>query len=308
MTGNFTRRKFISGTAASAAGLMLAPGLQAAPKGTSAPAAYDIMREVKQYRKMDSYATSNLSAESLRYQIDFADRFGIEKLFIGLPMTEIKNTPDEFREMNARVQQTVKQYSGRFIGQFTFNPIYKKESLEEIDRCIDKGMIGSRIYHQVRINDPLFYPFIEKFIDMKMLFFMHGEVELGVGGYRMKYDAGKSPTISGADEFADAAKRYPEAMFHFPHIGGGGDWEYVCKVFKNHPNIYVDIGGSNNQENMIDFALQTLGEDRLFFGSDNSFYQAIGKILSSSMNESQKKKIFFENYNNILRRGGYHVD
>lgn len=307
MAENFTRRKFIRGTAVSAAGLMLAPDLQGTPNGTSDRAAYDIMREVKKYRKIDSYATSNLSEESLRYQIDFADRFGIEKLFIGLPMTEIKNTPEEFREMNARVQKAVRQFSGRFVGQFTFNPVYKKESLEEIDRCVDNGMVGSRVYHQVRINDPLFYPFIEKFIDMKMLFFMHGEVQLGVGSYRMKYDAGKSPTISGADEFADVAKRYPEAMFQFPHLGGGGDWEYVCKVFRNHPNIYVDVGGSNNQENMIDFALQTLGEERLFFGSDNSFYQAVGKILSSSLNESQKKKIFFENYNNILRRGGYHV-
>lgn len=307
MAENFTRRKFISGTAVSAAGLMLAPGLHNTRAGTSERSAYDIMREVKKYRKIDSYATSNLSDESLRYQIDFADRFGIEKLFIGLPMTDIKNTPEEFREMNARVQKAVKQFPGRFVGQFTFNPVYKKESLDEIDRCVDNGMIGSRIYHQVRINDPLFYPFIEKFIDMKMLFFMHGEVQLGVGGYRMKYDAGKLPTISGADEFADAAKRYPEAMFQFPHLGGGGDWEYVCKVFRNHPNIYVDVGGSNNQENMIDFALQTLGEDRLFFGSDNSFYQAIGKVLSSSTSESQKKKIFFENYNNILRRGGYHV-
>ena len=303
MAENFTRRKFIRGTAVSAAGMMLSSNLQDSP----APTAYDIMKEVRKYRKIDSYATSSLSGDNLRAQIDFADRFGIERLFIAMPMTEIRNTPDEFREMNARVRNAVKQFEGRLTGQFTFNPIYQKESLEEIDRCVGEGMVGSRVYHQVKINDPLFFPFIEKFIDLKMIFFMHGEVQLGVGGYRMKYDAGKSPTISGADDFAEAAKRYPEAMFQFPHLGGGGDWEYVCKVFKDRPNIYVDVGGSNNQENMVDFALQHLGEERLFFGSDNSFYQAVGKILSSNLNELQKKKIFFENYNNILRRGGYHV-
>jgi predicted TIM-barrel fold metal-dependent hydrolase len=123
----------------------------------------------------------------------------------------------------------------------------------------------------------------------------------------MKYDARKSPTISGADDFADAARRYPEAVFQYPHLGGGGDWEYVCKAFQDFPNIYVDLGGSDNRENMVDFALQHLGEDRLFFGSDNSFYQAVGKILSSNTNDAQKKKIFFDNYNNLLRRGGYHV-
>ena len=302
-----TRRKFIRGTAVTAASAMLAPALAGAHTETSANSSYDIMREVRKYRKIDSYATSNFSAENLRNQIDFADRFQIEKLFVAMPMTEIRNTPDEFIAMNATVHKAVKEYPGRLIGQFTFNPIHKKESLQEIDRCVDRGMIGSRIYHQVKINDALFFPFIEKFIDLKMIFFMHGEVQLGVGGYRMEHDAGKSPTISGADDFADAAKRYPEAIFQYPHLGGGGDWEHVCKVFRNHPNIYVDLGGSDNRENMVDFAVEQLGEDRLFFGSDNSFYQAVGKILSSNVSEAGRKKIFFENYNSILRRGGYHV-
>lgn len=302
-----TRRKFIRGTAVSAASAILAPALADSRAEMSFNSSYDIMREVRKYRKIDSYATSNFSDENLRSQIDFADRFHIEKLFIAMPMTEIKNTPDEFMAMNATVHKAMKQYPGRLIGQFTFNPIYRKESLSEIDRCVDRGMVGSRIYHQVKINDPLFFPFIEKFIDLKMIFFMHGEVQLGVGGYKMKYNAGKTPTISTADDFADVAERYPEAIFHYPHLGGGGDWEYVCKVFRNYKNIYADLGGSDNRENMVDFAVEHLGEDRLFFGSDNSFYQAVGKILSSNVSESGRKKIFYENYNSILKRGGYHV-
>ena len=291
----------------SAAGVMLPPAFRDEPYPEPQKLRYDIMQEVRKYRKIDSYATSTLARESLHSQIDFADRFGIEKLFIALPMTDIRNTPEEFRAMNAAVLKATKDFPGRLVGQFTFNPLYRKESLEEISKCVDLGMVGSRIYHQVKINDPLFFPFIEKFIELKMIFFMHGEVQLGVGGYRMKYDAGKYPTISGADDFADAAKRYPDAIFQYPHLGGGGDWEYVCKVFRNHPNIYVDLGGSDNQENMVNFALQHLGENRLFFGTDNSFYQAVGKILSADLTEDQRRKIFFGNYNAVLKRGGYHV-
>lgn len=305
MAGNFTRRKFIKGTAVSAAGILLTPDMQHFPE--AGVGAYDIMKEVRRYRKIDSYATSNFSEENLKAQLDFAERFGIERLFIAMPMTEIKNTPAEFRAMNETVYKAVKKFPDRLTGQFTFNPLYKSESLDEIDRCVDRGMVGSRIYHQVKISDPLFFPFIEKFIELKMIFFMHGEVQLGVGGYRMKYDAGKSATISGADDFVTAARRYPEATFHYPHLGGGGDWEYVCKVFQDTPNIYLDIGGSNNEENMIDFAVGHLGEERLFFGSDNSFYQAVGKILSSGLSDSVRGKIFFDNYNNILKKGGYGV-
>ena len=59
---------------------------------------------------------------------------------------------------------------------------------------------------------------------------------------------------------------------------------------------------------MIDDVLKYLGEDRMFFGTDNSYYQGVGTILASHLNVVQKKKIFFENYNNILRKSGNHVD
>src|SRR5690606_2703586 len=269
MAEHFTRRKFITGAAATAAGLLATPALPANANSAGAEnrrdEAYDIMREVRKYRKIDSYATSNLTEASIRYQLDFADRFSIEKLFIAMPMTEIEATPEEFRAMNDRVYAVMKQYPDRFIGQFTFNPRFQKESLKEIDRCVDRGMIGTRIYHQVKINDPLFFPIIEKFADLKMMLFVHGESILGVGGHRMKYDAGKRPTISVPEDFVDVARRYPEAMFQFPHLGGGGDWEYMCKAFRNYPNIYADVGGSNNQEHLVDFAVQTLGEDRVLF-------------------------------------------
>jgi predicted TIM-barrel fold metal-dependent hydrolase len=168
-------------------------------------------------------------------------------------------------------------------------------------------MAGYKGYTQVKISDPLYYPVIEKFIDLNMIMLMHGFCQLGVGGYRMKYDQGMAPNTSIPEDFVEAAKRYPEAMFQFAHIGGGADWEYECKLFRDYPNIYVDTSGSNNEESMIDFAISCLGEDRLFYGSDGSYYQGIGKILCASLTESQKKKIFFDNYNNILRKGGHHV-
>jgi predicted TIM-barrel fold metal-dependent hydrolase len=104
----------------------------------------------------------------------------------------------------------------------------------------------------------------------------------------------------------DIAKRYPEAMFQWAHIASG-DFEYICKSFKDYPNIYVDVSGSNNEEKQVDFCIRYLGEDRIFFGSDGSYYQAVGKILASNATESQRKKIFFENYNNMLRKGGHNV-
>ena len=73
-------------------------------------------------------------------------------------------------------------------------------------------MVGLKVYIQVKINDPLYYPIIEKCIDLNMIILMHAECQLGVGGYRMKYDIKNRPNASIAEDFVDIAKRYPEAM------------------------------------------------------------------------------------------------
>jgi predicted TIM-barrel fold metal-dependent hydrolase len=164
-------------------------------------------------------------------------------------------------------------------------------------------MTGLKVYNQVKINDPLFYPIIEKFIELRMIILMHSHCGLGVGGKRTKYGS-IQPNASIPEDFVDAAKRYPEAMFQYAHTGGGGDWEYACKAIKDYPNIYVDTSGSNNEGTMIDFALDHVGEDRLFFGTDSSYYQGVSGIFASKLNDNQKKKVLFDNYNKILGKSG----
>ncbi len=305
MAKPISRRKFFTDTTISVTGMVLGSNLTGyLPEERPVNPVYNIMKDTIKYRKIDTHAHVYLSHGGPKEQIDFADRLGIEKMIISRPIVEGKATPEEFIESNNLVLKAIKLYPGRFIGQPTINPLYLKESMEEIKRCIDQGMYGLKVYTQVKINDPLFYPVIEKYIDLKMIIMVHAFCQLGLGGYRMKYDIGIDPETSIPEDFADIATRYPEAMFQFAHIGGGGDWEYECKLLKDYPNVYVDTSGSNNEENMIDFAIKTLGENRLFFGSDSSYYQSVGKILASNLNEIQKKKIFFGNYNNILKKAG----
>jgi predicted TIM-barrel fold metal-dependent hydrolase len=240
------------------------------------------MKEVMKYRKIDAHVHIHLPYEPA-YVIKEANRLGIDKLALSIPVIGKREAnPDEFRENNDLIIKAMKQYPGRITPQLTLNPRYRKESLEEIDRCMDYGFVGLKVYYQVKINDPLFYPIIERCIELKLMILMHAEAELGVGGYRMKYDIDKAPNTSIPDDFVEVAQRYPEAMLQFAHIGGGGDWEYMC--------------------------MRTLGEDRLLFGTDNCFYQGVGKILAANLNERQRKKIFFDNYNNILRKAGNNVD
>lgn len=314
MFKSINRRKFVTGTAATAAGIFLGKSLEGMPVQEKAdieagPSSYDIMKDVFKYRKIDSHAHIYFTEDSPGTQLDHGDRLGIEKQVISRYLSVFPGTPEQFREYNDLTIKAIKKYPDHLLGGFVLNPTYKKESLEEIQRCTDHGMIGTgELYYQVKLNDPLYYPIIEKLIDLKMIIHSHAECQLGVGGYRMKYNGNKAPNTSIPEDFVEVAKRYPEGIFHYAHIGGGGDWEYECKLFRDYPNIYVDTSGSNNSEGMIDFAVEHLGEERLFFASDNSYYQSVGTVLASNLTDVQKQKVFFGNYNKVLKIGGRNVN
>lgn len=314
MSNLFNRRKFMGSTGALAAGVLFGNSLKGMPIADqevimASPLRYDVMKDALKYRKIDAHAHIYFTDDSPGTQLDYGERLGINKQVISRYLSVFPGTPKQFREYNDLTIKAIKNHPDKLIGAFVLNPTYKKESLEEIKRCTDHGMVGpGELYFQVKINDPLYFPVIEKLIDMKMMIFSHAECQLGVGGYRMKYNGNKAPNTSIPEDFVDLAKRYPEGNFQYAHIGGGGDWEYECKLFKDYPNIYVDTSGSNNQENMIDFAVEQLGEDRLFYASDNSYFQSVGTVLSSNLTDVQKQKVFYDNYNNILKKGGRNVD
>ncbi|MEX2594572.1 MAG: amidohydrolase family protein [Anditalea sp.] len=221
MANLINRRKFFANAAASASGIVLGANLMgfSSKKQTARPPTESLMEEVMRYRKIDSHAHIYFSEDSPETQIDFADRLGIEKLVISRPMAPgSEGTPEEFIKSNNLILKAVKKYPERFIGQPTLNPTYLKESMEEIERCVDHGMVGLKLYNHVKLSDPLFYPIIEKFIDLKMIILMH----MGIGKSRIEYDPREPANVSTPEDFVEAAKRSPEAMFQLAHLAGGG--------------------------------------------------------------------------------------
>lgn len=264
------------------------------------------MKEVLKYRKIDAHAHVDEKYYKPEVNLDFADRLGIDILMISdFLRPHTKGEPDDFRARNNFAIKCMREHPDRFIGTVVLNPQYQKESLEEIDRCRDAGMMGlGELYNQTKINDPLYYPIIEKCIDLNWNIMMHS----AIGRSRVVPDSNEPPNISLPEDFADVAERYPEGMFQYAHLGGGVDWENACKVLKDVPNVFVGIAGSNNEANMIDFALKYVGEDRIVFSCDYGFYQGVGGMFSAKLTDTQRKKIFFENFSNRLKKGGRNVD
>lgn len=302
------RRSFCANSALATAGLMLGTDRVSSVDHEPQPASYyNIVEEANKFRKIDSHMHINMAPGSgPEVQIDIADRLGIHKLVVSKPVTLPDRPFQDYIDNNNQILKAMKQYPDRFLGQFTVNPLFAAESLEEINRCAGQGMSGIKLYYEVKINDPLYYPVIEKMIDLRMVILMHSYSGLGRGGHRTIY-GNLYPNESTPEDFADIAARYPEAMFQFAHIGAGCDWQYECKILKDHPNVFVDVSGSNNENNMINYAISYLGQERLLYASDNSYYQSIGNILSADITDDQRRKIFFDNYNNLLKKGGFNV-
>ena len=68
-----------------------------------------------------------------------------------------------------------------------------------------------------------------------MIVYLHSECQLGVGGYRMKYDVGKPPNTTIPEDMVDAAKdtRRQCSILHI------SEEDYECKSFKDYPNLYI---------------------------------------------------------------------
>lgn len=87
----------------------------------------------------------------------------MDKLVCSLPILEPEVSPELFKKCNDAVYEAMRLYPDLIEGMAFVNPGYQKESLEEIDRCINGlGMVGIKLYNQFLISDPVVNTIIEK--------------------------------------------------------------------------------------------------------------------------------------------------
>jgi predicted TIM-barrel fold metal-dependent hydrolase len=222
-----------------------------------------------------------LDEEQCDFLVEAAKRAYMDVLVVSRPISGGSPTPEMFRAKNNVVAAAMKRYPQIIKGMAYVNPGYMKESLYEIDRCIKElGMTGIKLYNQYFISDPVVRPVIEKCIELDIPILSHAG--------KLNTVPNPQPTISDGTHFAEAARNYPEAVFVYGHIGGGGDWQWSLKAIADYPNVYSDISGSVYDEGIIEQAVSYLGAGRLLFATDGSFSQGIGKLLGANISQEDK--------------------
>lgn len=229
--------------------------------------------------------------------VESASITNMDILVCSAPVTKGNPAPDTVRKYNDMVAKAMKRHKGIIKGFAFVNPGYAKESLSEIDRCVNElGMIGIKLYNQYFISDPVLRGVIEKCIELDIPILEHAG--------KLNFRPETQPFISDGTHFAEVSKQYPEAVIIMAHVGGGGDWQWQLKAIADCPNIYTDTSGSVCDEGLLESTVKYLGADRVLFGTDGSISAGIGKMIGADIPVYEKVKILnnkrFERY---LERG-----
>lgn len=242
-------------------------------------------------------SSGNLDIAHCEGLVDAARRTYTDYLVCSLPITRGNPTPEQIRKCNDTLYEAMKRYPDILKGMAFINPGYIKESLEELERCVNElGMIGVKLYNQYYFSDPIVRDLIEKCIELDIPILEHAG--------KLNYMPETQPFISDGTHFAKVAEDYPEAVVIHAHIAGGGDWEWSLKAIADHPNIFTDVSGSVYDEGIIEKTVEIMGAERVLFGTDGSYSPGVGKMLSAKISETEKVEILNNSkFKRYLERG-----
>lgn len=230
--------------------------------------------------------------------VEAAEVLGIETLLCSKPVTggalvEIETV----REANDAVIAAMKRYPKRIIGYCFVQPGNGAAALDEIERCLDAGMVGVKLYNQFKYTDPVLAPIAEKCLQRRILF-------LGHSGHVTDLRTQQAqPNISDAEDFCAFARRYPELRLILGHIFGGGDWEWTIRALRDCPHVHLDTSGSVLEEDGLMRCVRELGHRRLLFATDQTMEGGVGRILSAALTPEQREDIFWRNLHRLRERG-----
>jgi len=209
------------------------------------------------------------------------DKFEIEKCIL----SSGKAILYDIVEGNAEVAQAVKE-DKRLYGSVVFNPNYKSESLEQLRRHLDNprfvAMKNHPDYSGQELDSKANLEILEAFHEVPLTAHVMGAARVNAGVL--------------------VAKRHPSMPVVFFHMGCP-DWEYAIEAARNVDNVMLEAVASNPERARIRQAVETLGADRMLFGTDQTLLDPaymIGMFEESGFTLEERKKIYCANSERIF--------
>lgn len=227
--------------------------------------------------KFGGWAGLSLTADEL---IEKMDKNDIEKTFL-------------CSEPNELCWEAVQKYPDRLIGIVYPNPFDGQKAVDMIyDYVQNKGFRGIKcnpLRHAYVADDVLMDPIMQAAEDLDIPVFMH----CGHPPYSLPWS------------IALLAERFPKVKLVMIHMGHGhGVYiDATLKMARRYPNLYLEMSGMP-MPSKIKEAYETVGKDRIMFGSDAPFHPAeveSMKVLCSELDEQGMEDVFYNNAAKLMR-------
>lgn len=255
------------------------------------------------------------------------ESLGVEKLVIH----SVGYYPETCKALNDATKSLCEKYPEQLVGFATVSLAYPEESVRELDRAIkDLGLKGLKIYPKyqgVNLDSEEMRPVYKKTEELGIPILTHSDsYTASYTGYGLKEIDNTACNTSRLFR-SGILKDTPKLKMILAHLGGGimfdKDFLYalsrwLAKPGEENPEVYFDrlfnqlyydlAPADWYSEKTVRMAIDLVGEDRIFFGTDfpvpreglNGVKRSIEHVRSFNLPESVKEKILGENAKRFL--------
>jgi len=211
-------------------------------------------------------------------------------------------SPGDVTAGNDALLALQREHPDTIRGYVCVNPNDTAHARAEIERCLGAGMIGIKLAASRRADDPLLDPIGALARERRVPVLQH------IWQHRRRDWPGQE--ASDAIELCTLARRHPDVAFVLAHIGGGGDWRHSLHAVADVPNVCVDLSGSGVDGGMLEACLESVGVERLLWGTDLTMDTGWAKLrfLQTLLSKDEMALVRWKNAARIFPAGAFPTD
>lgn len=216
--------------------------------------------------------------------VELMARYGIVKAVISSSVAVCY----DMKEGNRRLEEDMKKYP-QCYGYVTVNPNDLEGSKEQLAAHLkNPQFVGAKIHPD----------YAGKFMGSKE---MQDLFDL-IAPY-------KKPVLihtwgpEAVEALKQAAIKHPELPIVVGHMGGSG-WHEAGKAAAEVPNMYIEFCCSYSELPKVEYAIETVGSDKVMFGSDMDLFNPafiLGMVEDADLSEEIKEKILHKNAEKLYK-------
>ena len=206
---------------------------------------------------------------------------------------------EDFVPRNNFIIDTVQQVPDRFVGFCTVTPLHGKSALDEVRRCVERGLKGIKLHPRKHGGYPLNHEMLDPLMTLAR------ELDIPLLTHTDTNDIQCTPYQARI-----LALRHPEVTLFVAHYGMDGNAiHWVPEVVKDAPNIVLDCSATPDMPYYVfNLPCKIIGAERVVFASDSPDLSPEVNLTKLQVAEelyglskADKKKILGENAARILK-------